>query len=429
MALPSNDAGAPDTIFAVSSGAPPAAIAIIRISGPGAGNALERMTGGLPIARRAGVKELRNPAGDLLDHALVLWFPGPATVTGEDVVELHVHGGRAVIAAVMAALAEIGCRMAVPGEFTRRALFNGKMGLSEVEGLADLLAAETESQRRDAVRRADGFIARRFGGWRDRLLLVAAQLEAIIDYDGDEDVAGASDDFAAELASLATEMDAALAVAPAERLRDGVRVVIIGPPNAGKSTLFNALVGRDAAIVSDIAGTTRDAIERPVAIDGVPFVLVDTAGIRDADDPVERMGIDRAQSEQARADIVIDLVSDASQDGRSILVSPKADVVSPRPGALAVSAIDGHGIAPLQQRLCRLARTMLPAETEVALDRRYRDVLAEAADDIKRANLSDDILLVAEHVRLAHMCLDRILGGDGIEDMLDALFGRFCLGK
>ena len=429
MALPSNDAGAPDTIFAVSSGAPPAAIAIIRISGPRAGNALERMIGGLPIARRAGVRELRNPAGDLLDHALVLWFPGPATVTGEDVVELHVHGGRAVIAAVMAALSEIGCRMAVPGEFTRRALFNGKMGLSEVEGLADLLAAETESQRRDAVKRADGFIARRFGGWRDRLLLVAAQLEAIIDYDGDEDVAGASDDFAAELASLATEMDAALAVAPAERLRDGVRVVIIGPPNAGKSTLFNALVGRDAAIVSDIAGTTRDAIERPVAIDGVPFVLVDTAGIREADDPVERMGIERAQSEQARADIVIDLVSDASQDGRSILVSPKADVVSPRPGALAVSAIDGHGIAPLQQRLCRLARTMLPAETEVALDRRYRDVLAEATDYIKRANRSNDILLVAEHVRLAHMCLDRILGGDGIEDMLDTLFGRFCLGK
>ena len=387
------------------------------------------MTGRLPIARRAGVKELRNPAGDLLDHALVLWFPGPATVTGEDVVELHVHGGRAVIAAVLAALAEIGCRMAIPGEFTRRALFNGKINLSEVEGLADLLAAETESQRRDAVKRADGFIARRFGGWRDRLLLVAAQLEAIIDYDGDEDVAGASDDFAAELASLATEMDAALAVAPAERLRDGVRVVIIGPPNAGKSTLFNALVGRDAAIVSDIAGTTRDAIERPVAIDGVPFVLVDTAGIREADDPVERMGIDRAQSEQARADIVIDLVSDALQDGRSILVSTKADVVSPRPGALAVSAIDGQGIAALQQRLCRLARTMLPAETEVALDRRYRDLLAEATDDIKRANLSKDILLVAEHVRLAHMCLDRVLGGDGIEDMLDALFGRFCLGK
>ncbi len=224
-------------------------------------------------------------------------------------------------------------------------------------------------------------------------------------------------------------MDAALAVAPAERLRDGVRVVIVGPPNAGKSTLFNALVGRDAAIVSDIAGTTRDAIERPVAIDGVPFVLVDTAGIREADDPVERMGIDRAQSEQARADIVIDLVSDALQDGRSILVSTKADVVSPRPGALAVSAIDGQGIAALQQRLCRLARTMLPAETEVALDRRYRDLLAEATDDIKRANLSKDILLVAEHVRLAHMSLDRVLGGDGIEDMLDALFGRFCLGK
>jgi tRNA modification GTPase len=387
------------------------------------------MTGRLPIARRAGVKELRNPAGDLLDHALVLWFPGPATVTGEDVVELHVHGGRAVIAAVLAALAEIGCRMAIPGEFTRRALFNGKINLSEVEGLADLLAAETESQRRDAVKRADGFIARRFSGWRDRLLLIAAQLEAIIDYDGDEDVAGAGDDFAAELASLATEMDAALAVAPAERLRDGVRVVIVGPPNAGKSTLFNALVGRDAAIVSDIAGTTRDAIERPVAIDGVPFVLVDTAGIREADDPVERMGIDRAQSEQARADIVIDLVSDALQDGRSILVSTKADVVSPRPGALAVSAIDGQGIAALQQRLCRLARTMLPAETEVALDRRYRDLLAEATDDIKRANLSKDILLVAEHVRLAHMCLDRVLGGDSIEDMLDALFGRFCLGK
>jgi tRNA modification GTPase len=386
------------------------------------------MTGDLPIVRRAGVKELRSSAGDLLDRALVLWFPGPATVTGEDVAELHVHGGRAVIAAVLAALDEIGCRMAVPGEFTRRALFNGKIDLSEVEGLADLLAAETESQRRDALKRADGFIARRFGGWRDRLLLIAAQLEAMIDYDGDDDVLNASHNFSPELASLAAEMDAALTVAPAERLRDGVRVVIIGPPNAGKSTLFNALVGRDAAIVSDVAGTTRDAIERPVAIDGIPFLFVDTAGIREAHDPIERMGIERAQSEQARADIVIDLVGDTA-DGRSVPVSAKADIVSPRPGALAVSAIDRQGIAGLQQRLCELALSMLPAETEVALDRRYRDVLAEAADDIKQATLSEDILLVAEHVRLAHICLDRILGGDGIEDMLDALFGRFCLGK
>lgn len=428
MALPSNAPGATDTIFALSSGGLPAAIAIVRISGPAAGYALEQMAGSLPEARRASVKALRDRAGDLLDHALILWFPGPATVTGEDVAELHVHGGRAVVAAVFAALVETGCRMAVPGEFTRRALFNGKMGLAEVEGLADLLAAETESQRRDALRRAHGFIGRRFGDWSNRLMLISAQLEAAIDYDGDEDVAGANQEFVPELTALAEEMEAALSVAPAERLRDGVRVAIVGPPNAGKSTLFNALVGRDAAIVSDIAGTTRDAIERPVAIDGVPFVFVDTAGLREADDPIERMGIDRARKEQALADIVIDLVGDTPA-AQHLAVSAKADILPARPGALAVSAVDGRGMATLRQRLCSLGETLLPAETEVALDRRYRDALSVVADDVRRAGQAEDVLLVAEHVRLAHMGIDRILGGDGIEDMLDALFGRFCLGK
>lgn len=417
-----------DTIYALSSGPPPAAIAIIRISGPAAGPAIEALSGARPEARRASLRALRDRDGALLDRALLLWFPGPDTATGEDLVELHLHGGRAVVHAVLAALATLGLRLAEPGEFTRRALFHGRLDLSAVEGLADLLAAETESQRREALRRADGALARKLGAWAARLVASAARIEAEIDYDGEVELSG--DPVADELRAIVRGIDAALAVPPAERLRDGLRVAIIGPPNAGKSTLFNAIVGADAAIVSDIPGTTRDAIERPVALGGIPFIFVDTAGIRDTIDPIERIGVERARDQERRSDIVIDLTGEAPSDGRPIItVSTKADLLAPRDGALPVSALSGEGIAGLLARLVEVAAKLVPAEGEVALDRRYRDGLyAVRAELIAAAGMADP-LLIAEHVRIARERIDGLTGGAGIEDMLDALFGRFCLGK
>jgi tRNA modification GTPase len=425
-AVPNNSAGQADTIFALSSGALPSAIAIVRISGPRARSALEHLAGGVPAPREATLRTLRDD-GAILDQGMALWFPAPRTVTGEDLAELHVHGSRAVVAACFVALDRLGMRMAEPGEFTRRALFNGKMDLSAVEGLADLLAAETESQRRDAIRRQRGVIPRKLSDWRTRLIAIAAGVEAAIDYDGEDETAGAGD-IDRDLTTILVEIDRALAIAPAERLRDGIRVAIVGAPNAGKSTLLNALAGRDAAIVSDIAGTTRDVIECPLAIDGIPFLLVDTAGLRDAIDPIERIGVGRARDERELAQIRIDL--DASEhDARTIAVSAKSDAASARPGTLAVSARTGQGIDTLQRLLCDKAKAMLPGDGEVAFDRRYRAALFLVRDDIAAARQARDPLLVAEHVRLAIRELDRVLGGEGVEDMLDALFGRFCLGK
>jgi tRNA modification GTPase len=424
-AAPNNPAG--DTIFALSSGALPSAIAIVRISGARARDALEALAGNVPRPRQATLRTLRD-ADDVLDEGMVLWFPAPRTVTGEDLAELHLHGSRAVVEACYAALRRLGLRLAEPGEFTRRALFNGKMDLAAVEGLADLLAAETESQRRDAIRRQRGAVPRLLTGWRSRLTLISAAMEAAIDYDGEEEVDGA-EEWSALIDRLLAEMDRALALAPAERLRDGIRVAIVGPPNAGKSTLFNALAGRDAAIVSDIAGTTRDVIEAPVAIDGIPFVLIDTAGLRDAVDPIERIGVSRALDEEGLAQIRIDLRADAREDARTIAVSAKADITESLPGHLAVSALDGRGLDELQRRIVAMARAMLPDEGEVTFDRRYREALFAVRDELVAARRVSDLVLAAEYIRRAGRALDAVIGGDGIEDMLDALFGRFCLGK
>ena len=417
-----------DTIFALSSGALPSAIAIVRISGPRARAALETLAGALPEPRQAALRILRD-AGDVLDEGMILWLPAPRTVTGEDLAELHLHGSRAVVDACYAALRRLGLRLAEPGEFTRRALFNGKMDLAAVEGLADLLAAETESQRRDAIRRQRGAIPRQLTGWRSQLTLVAAAMEAAIDYDGEEEAAGSGDDWARPIARLVEQMDRALALAPAERLRDGIRVAIVGPPNAGKSTLFNTLAGRDAAIVSDMAGTTRDVIEAPVVIEGIPFILVDTAGLRDAVDPIERIGVSRALDEEDLAQIRIDLRDEARDDPRTIAVSPKADITPPHAGHLPVSARDGLGLDALQRRIVTMARAMLPGEGEATFDRRYREALFTVRDELVAARRVHDLVLSAEHVRRAGGALDAVLGGDGVEDMLDALFGRFCLGK
>ena len=428
MVRPSNGSAFRDTIYALSSGPPPAAIAIIRISGPAAGEALDAIAGPRPIPRQASLRHLRDGAGEPLDHALVLWFPGPATATGEDLAELHLHGGRAVVDAVQTALADQDLRRAEPGEFTRRALLNGRLGLSAVEGLADLLAAETESQRKEALRRADGLLARKLEAWGEGLLAIAARIEAEIDYDGEVDID--EDATAAAIRTLRAEIETALAVPPAERLRDGLRVAIVGPPNAGKSTLFNALVGRDAAIVSDIPGTTRDAIERPLAIGGMPFLLIDTAGLRDTIDPIERIGVERAYSQRAQADIVIDLTGEGGGGDQPVIaVATKADIVAPRPGALAVSALSGEGLAALHARIAEAGARLLPREGEVALDRRYRERLYDVRAELEAAGSIDDPLLRAEHIRMARELIDGLTGNAGIEDMLDALFGRFCLGK
>jgi len=277
------------------------------------------------------------------------------------------------------------------------------------------------------LRRADGVLGRKLATWMQRLTDIAAAIEVEIDYDGEE--LAVENTRRVAMAALSSEIGAALAMPPAERLRDGLRVVIVGPPNAGKSTLFNALVGADAAIVSDIPGTTRDAIERPLSLGGMPIVLIDTAGLRDSSDPIEAIGIARAQRERQSADLVLDLVGNGEGASNVIAVAPKADAVPARAGALAVSAQDGIGLDALRRRIAIACAGLLPGEGEVALDRRYRVALAKVRSELEAAVGTDDALLVAEHVRLARAHLGGLIGGGDVEAMLDALFGRFCLGK
>ncbi len=300
------DARNADTIVALSSGRPPAAIAIVRTSGPAAFAAAEALSGPLAAPRRASLRQLVDPRTDsLIDEALVLRVDAPNSSTGENIVEYQCHGGRATIDALISALlGRPGMRLAQPGEFTRRALANGRIDLTEAEGLADLLMAETELQRRSAMARAGGELRKRLEAWRDQLLALAAQAEVAIDYADEEDGA-ASADLSPAIGRIAEEMAVLVDAPRVEPLRDGIRVVVAGPPNAGKSSLVNALAQSERAIVTHVAGTTRDVIEVPVAVAGVPFVLIDTAGLRDSDDEVERIGIDRAKNEAVRADILL----------------------------------------------------------------------------------------------------------------------------
>ena len=428
-----------DTIFALSSGALPAGIAVMRVSGEGAFAAVQRLAGSLPPARQASLRALRDPDdGNLLDRALLLCFPGPASATGEDLAELHLHGGRAVVRAVEAVLAAMpGLRMAEAGEFTRRALYNGKLDLSEAEGLGDLLAAETETQRRIALRSAEGAVRREVDGWTDRLLLIAAQIEAMLDHADEDDVAAEGESLAmlrAAAAVLGRDV-AAIAERPAaERLRDGLRVVLAGPPNAGKSTLLNALAGREAAITSPIAGTTRDRVEAPVMRNGIAYVLTDTAGLSHAPgDAIEQIGIERAEEAIRTADILLWLGDDTPPEHPARLwLQPRADLPSrcdPRGKDLSLSAVTGAGMALLWDRLDALARSLLPAPDMVALNRRQRDLSASAAAAMNRAAVQPDPMLLAEELRAAQRAFDAITGRAGVEAMLDALFSRFCIGK
>ncbi|WP_336979153.1 tRNA uridine-5-carboxymethylaminomethyl(34) synthesis GTPase MnmE [Altererythrobacter fulvus] len=423
-----------DTIFALSSGQPPAGVAVLRISGPRAAEALRELAGSLPEARHASLRTLHNGSGDVLDRALVLWFPGPNTATGEDLAELHLHGGRAVIAAVEAALANLsGLRRAAPGEFTRRAFANGRIDLAEAEGLADLLAAETELQRRVALDMAEGVFSRQVADWRDRILICSAQIEAVLDFADEDDVASLPSEFTAEILGLANGIREALDAPHAETLREGFRVVLAGPPNAGKSTLFNALVESEAAITSPSAGTTRDVLVRPVALGGVPFSFIDTAGLRDEGaGEIEAIGIARAQAELERADLVLWLGSEGQGPQGAWDVEAQIDL--PHHDAKSapshrVSAVSGEGIASLKQDLIVLAQDAMPRPGQAALSARQRGLLRDAVAALEGAVSQSDPLLIAEQLRLGRVAFDRLIGRAATEDMLDALFGRFCIGK
>jgi tRNA modification GTPase len=424
-----------DTIFAVSSGQPPAAIAILRLSGPGAFDAVRALAGDVPAPRRAALRALRQD-GELLDRALVLIFPGPDSATGEDLAELHLHGGRAVVRAVEAALASMpGLRSAEPGEFTRRALANGRIDLSEAEGLGDLLMAETEAQRRAAIRSAEGAVRREVEGWASRTLGVAAQIEAMLDHSDEDDVdaeAEAMPGIRAAALALAGEIEAIVAQPPVERLRDGIRVVLAGPPNAGKSTLLNAMADRTAAIVSPIAGTTRDRIEAPVVRDGIAWLLIDTAGLTETEDVVERIGIGLARDAMDEADIVLWLGDDASPEHPALIhVKPRSDQAGRGEDGdrLPVSAATGAGMEQLWQAMRELGEDLLPRSDRLALNRRQRDLAATAGRALRAAASEGDMLLIAEQLRTALRAFDAITGRADVEAMLDALFSRFCIVK
>jgi tRNA modification GTPase len=423
-----------ETIFALSSGSPPAGIAVVRISGPAAGPALELLAGRLPPPRRASRAGFRDSAGDLLDDGLALWFPGPGTATGEDLAELHLHGGRAVVAAVEAVLAALpGLRRAQPGEFTRRAFANGRIDLAEAEGLADLLAAETEIQRRAAIELAGGALSRRVEGWREWLLVLSAQLEAALDFEDEADVGLLPATFAADLGELQSALEEALAAPSAETLREGYRVALAGPPNAGKSTLFNVLVEREAAITAPLAGTTRDVLERPVALGGVPFTFVDMAGLRgESADEIEQIGIARAHREIARADLVLWLGPEGHGPAGAWEIEPQCDRAGHRAKdapAYRVSAVTEEGLGELKQGLIDHAAAAMPRPGEAALNVRQRALIDDAACALDAATGETDPLLVAEGLRRCRLAFDRLVGRSATEDVLDALFGRFCIGK
>jgi tRNA modification GTPase len=423
-----------DTIFALSSGRPPAAVSIIRVSGPLAHDAGKRLAGMLPEARRAAVRTLRDQDGSVLDDALVLRFDGPASSTGENIVEFQCHGGRAVVDALLRELGRVeGLRTAQPGEFTRRAFENGRIDLTEAEGLADLIEAETESQRKAALAIAEGGLRAQVEQWQRKVLDLSARAEAAIDYAEDEDV-GVDPALARDCGDLASELKAWLERPRIEPLKDGVRVVVAGPPNVGKSSLINAIAGQEKAIVTDTPGTTRDHIEVPLALDGMPILLTDTAGLRESDEVVERIGIDRARSLVESADVLVWLgePDEAPRHPRLIRVHARSDLVGRHDApasSIAVSSVTGEGLNSLLAHVAELTRTLLPAEDAIALNRRQASELAEAHGALDAAAPTTDFVLLAEHLRSARAAFDRLTGQAGVEDVLDALFGRFCLGK
>lgn len=482
-----------ETIYALSSGRPPAAIAVVRISGPGAGEALRALAGKIPTPRKASLARISGRDSAIIDDALVLWFPGPHSETGEDVAELQLHGGRAVVAAVLAALSEVaGLRPAEAGEFTRRAFENGKLDLTAVEGLADLVLAETEGQRRQAYRQLTGALGNRAENWRGQLIQALALVEARIDFSDEADV---PQDLVTPALQIVRKLEGEIAAALAdggrgERLREGLVVAIAGPPNAGKSTLLNRIAKREAAIVSPYAGTTRDVIEVHLDLGGLPVTLLDTAGIRETDDPVEFEGVRRARERSAAADLVFWVV-DASElsTGRALLeakknrsvqrtwlIRNKVDLVQRDKGRneysnqnnrtnelivqtnepfkslvneglnkrnefefnsnelwFDVSATSGEGFEALLSQLGKYATEFLAGvESTLVTRERHRRALEDVLAALRRllgSNVSGHEDLLAEELHVAARALGRLTGRVDVEDVLDVIFRDFCIGK
>ena len=447
-----------ETIYALASGTGRSGVAVIRVSGLGAGAALCKLTGQkLPQPRLAKLSRLRHPTTtEVLDDALVLWFVAPASFTGEDVVELHVHGGLAVVDGILAALSSLeGLRLAEAGEFTRRAFENAKLDLTQVEGLADLIEAETQAQKKQALRQCEGELGRLYDGWREQLVRALAHFEAELDFSDEELPEQLHAAVMDRVRNLHAQVVAHLADGrKGERLRDGVRLAIIGPPNAGKSSLMNALAQRDAAIVSDIAGTTRDVVEVHLNLSGYPLLVADTAGLRDTGDAIEQEGVRRAKLWAEGADITLAVFDGAALPGldsttRALLAQDtlvainKADILA----TAAPEFIDGHPVWPLSVRTGQGLDRLLARLGELVADRcrvgsdgpaptraRHREALTRTAQALERFLLRDNAEhigaeLEAEDLRLAARELGRITGRVGVEDLLDVIFRDFCIGK
>jgi tRNA modification GTPase len=458
------------TIFAVSSGRPPSAISIVRVSGPQAGAALTLLAGIIPVPRMATRALLRDRDRQPIDDAVILWFPGPASATGEDVAEFHVHGGRAVLAALFAVLSDFDhVRAAEPGEFTRRAFENGKLDLTEAEGLDDLIHADTDRQRRQALRQLKGLLGDRARNWRAQIIEASALIEAGIDFSDEADVpAELVAPALKKIKALLGEIQQVLAAqGHGERLREGLVVAIAGPPNVGKSTLMNQLARREVAIVSPHAGTTRDVIEVQLDLDGYPVTVIDTAGIRETEDPVEQEGVRRARARAAEADLVLWLVdahdeknleksleqgaapawvvrnkidldaveTDAAVPGIDVLnTGQPAGVLeqTQRHTDFEISASRGDGIPELIAAMIVFAQNYFGAGEGGLISReRQRKLLEETAVSLQRSlsAIPEGEELAAEDLRMAAQSLGRLLGRVDVEDVLDVIFREFCIGK
>ena len=426
-----------DTIFALATPRGKSGVAVIRISGPAAFRAAMALAGDLPPSHSAGLRVLRDAGGDMLDQALILPFAAPRSFTGEDVVELHLHGSQAIMNAVLSFLAQAeGVRLAEPGEFTRRALENDKLDLAQVEGLADLIESETEAQRLQAMRVFSGALGDRVSAWRPRAIRAAALLEATIDF-ADEDVPEDVTEEVLELIGgladeLRREIDGSRI---AERVRDGFEVAIVGPPNIGKSTLLNRLAQREAAITSEVAGTTRDVIEVRMDLQGLPVTILDTAGLRETSDQVERIGIERAISRAKAADLRIflddgetpPLLAPAPED---IVVRGKGDLLS---DSTSVSGKTGQGVSNLVARIATILEGRASG-VQTATHARHRRAMVMALEALENAQ---DMIqagtgtaeIAAEELRIANRALDSLIGRVDVEDLLDEIFSSFCLGK
>jgi tRNA modification GTPase len=436
------------TIFALSSGRPPSAIAIVRVSGPQASAALKVLAGKTPAPRMATRALLRDAEGQAIDDAVVLYFPGPASATGEDVAEFHVHGGRAVLTLLLASLSAMkNLRAAEPGEFTRRAFEHGKLDLTEAEGLDDLIRADTDRQRRQALRQLKGLLGDKARDWRAQIIEAQALIEAGIDFSDEGDVP--SELITPALSKIKTLrgeiQDALAAQGRGERLREGLVVAIAGPPNVGKSTLLNQLARREIAIVSPHAGTTRDVIEVQLDLDGYPVTVIDTAGIRETDDPVEQEGVRRARARAAEADLVLWL---SETDDTKVpdeasspvwLVRNKIDLAR-APTAVsgngdpsfAISASRGDGLGELISALVGFAQEYFGSTEGGLIARvRQRELLLQAVASLERsvAAIGEGEELAAEDLRSAAYALGRLLGQVDVEDILDVIFREFCIGK